>query len=97
MSNKILATLVKGLVRKNIKEWDLKLPHVEFAYNRTTSFVVAHSPFKSCNGINPLTPLELIPLLLEFRLSHDAKESIREIMYNARANKNIKARPRLRR
>jgi len=39
-------------VSKSIKEWDLKLSHAEFAYNRTPSFATAYSPFESCYGIN---------------------------------------------
>ena len=107
VTNKTLATLLRSLVSKNIKEWDLKLPHAEFAYNRTPSFATAHSPFESCYGINPLTPLELTPLPLESRVSYEAEERAKEMkklheeirakiektneMYKARANKHRKA------
>jgi len=66
-------------VSKSIKEWDLKLPHAEFAYNRSPSFATSHFPFESYYGINPLTSLELIPLPLESRVSHEAKERAKEI------------------
>ena len=66
-------------MRKSIKKWDLKLPYAEFAYNRTPNFATAHSPFESCYGINLLTPLELIPLPLEFRMSYEVVERAKEI------------------
>jgi len=66
-------------VSKRIKEWDLKLLHAEFAYSRSPSFATGHSPFESCYGINPLTPLELIPLPLKSRASYEAEEKAREI------------------
>jgi len=107
VTNKTLATLLRSLVSKSIKDWDLKLPHAEFAYNRTPSFATAHSPFESCYGSNPLTPLELIPLPLESRVSYEAEERAKEMkklhqqirakiektneMYKARANKHRKA------
>ena len=107
VTNKTLTTLLRSLVSKSVKEWDLKLPHAEFAYNSTPSFATAHSPFESCYGINPLTPLELIPLPLESRVSYEAEEKAKEMkklhqeirakiektneMYKARANKHRKA------
>jgi len=79
VTNKTLATLLRGLVSKNTKEWDLTHPHVEFDCNFPSCFTTTNSPFESCYGINPLTPLELIPLLLKFRVSHDAKKGARKM------------------
>jgi len=107
VTNKNLATLLISLMSKSIQELDLKLPHVEFAYNCTRSFATNHSLFESCYGINPLTPLEFIPLPLESRVNYEAEEKVREMkklqqqirakiektneMYKARANKHRKA------
>ena len=33
VTNRTLTTLLRSLVSKTLKDWDLKLPHVEFAYN----------------------------------------------------------------
>ena len=33
--NRTLSTLLRAIIRKNIKTWEECLPHVEFAYNRT--------------------------------------------------------------
>jgi len=79
VTNKTLATLLRSLLSKSIKECDLKLPHAEFAYNRTPSFATSHSPFESCYGINPLTLLEVIPLLLESKVSYDAEERAKDM------------------
>jgi hypothetical protein len=32
--NRTLSTLLRAIIRKNIKTWEECLPHVEFAYNR---------------------------------------------------------------
>jgi len=34
VTNKTFSTLLRSLVSKSIKEWDLKLPHAEFAYTK---------------------------------------------------------------
>jgi len=59
--------------------WDLKLPYAEFTYNRTPNFATSHSPFESCYEINPLTPLDLILLPLESRVSYEAEERAKEM------------------
>jgi len=79
VTDKNLATLLRSMVSKSIKDCDLKLPHAEFAYNNTPSFTIAHSPFESCYESNPVTPLELIPLLLESRVSYKAEERAKEM------------------
>ena len=68
VTNKTLSTLLRGLVRKNPKEWDLKLPYSEFAYNRALTYATSHSPFEAYYGVNPLTPVDLIPLPIEHRV-----------------------------
>jgi hypothetical protein len=45
--NRILCTLLRAIVRKNIKTWEECFPHVEFAYiaiNSATKFL----PFENC-------------------------------------------------
>jgi len=41
VTNKTLATLLRSLESKSFKDWDLKFPNAEFAYNRTPSFATA--------------------------------------------------------
>lgn len=107
VTNFTLSTLLRTLVSKNVREWDVKLAHAEFATNRTPSFATGHSPFEANYGVNPLTPLDLIPIPIESRVSYEAEERAKEMkklhqqirakiekvneMYKARANKNRKA------
>ncbi|KAG8496940.1 hypothetical protein CXB51_008105 [Gossypium anomalum] len=50
------------IIRKNLKSWEECLPHVEFTYNRTIHSATKHSPFEVVYGLNPITPLDLVPL-----------------------------------
>ena len=72
VTNWTLTTLLRSLVSKSLKDWDLKLPHDKFYYNRSTSYATKHSPFECVYGVNPLTPLDLLPILIESRVSFDA-------------------------
>jgi len=65
VTNWTLSTLFRELVIKNLKEWNLKLLHAEFAYNRAPTYTVSHSSFVTCYGVNPLTPIDLLPLPIE--------------------------------
>jgi len=35
VTNRTQPALMRTMVQKNLKKWDIKLPHAEFAYNRT--------------------------------------------------------------
>eukprot|EP00256_Glycine_max_P068574 XP_025983169.1 uncharacterized protein LOC113000711 [Glycine max] len=60
--NKTLGTLLRTVLKKNLKSWEACLPHVEFAYNRTVHSTTNCSPFEIVYGFNPLTPLDLLPM-----------------------------------
>jgi len=45
VTNRTLATLLRSLVSKSLKDWDLKLPHAKFTYNRSPSHATKLSPF----------------------------------------------------
>ena len=45
------------------------MPFVEFAYNRTVHSTIDFSPFEIIYRFNPLTPMDLIPLPFEERIS----------------------------
>lgn len=62
VTNRTLGNLLRGLVSRTQKDWDLKLGHAEFAYNRSSSTTTNHSPFEVVYGINPFIPVDLIPL-----------------------------------
>ena len=90
------------MVSKSLRDWDTKLSHAEFAYNRT--YATSCSPFEISYGLSPLTPLDLIPIPQESKVSFEVEERAKEIkklheqvraqikkvneQYKAKANKN---------
>jgi len=77
--NRSLGTLLRVLVKKNAKAWDLLLAHAEFAYNRSPNRTTKETPFKIVYGNDPLSPLDLTPLPLKERLSTEASKRVKEI------------------
>ena len=71
--NRTLYTLLRPIIKKNIKAWEDYLPHVEFAYNRTLHSAIKFSPFEIVYGFNPLTPLDLSPLPMSKHVNLDGK------------------------
>ena len=72
--NRTLSTLLRTVIKKNIKTWEDCLPHVEFAYNRATHSATKMSPFEIVYGFNPLTPLDLSPLPFPEQVNLDGKK-----------------------
>ena len=68
--NRALSSLLRVVIKNNIKTWKECLPHVVFAYNRVVHSTTQHSPFEIVYGFNTLTPLDLLPLLNTFVLNH---------------------------
>lgn len=62
VTNRTLGSLLRALIKKNLKSWEECLPIAEFAYNRTIHSSTSLSPFEIVYGFNPLTPLDLSPL-----------------------------------
>ena len=48
-----MSTLLRAIIKKNIKPWEECLPHVEFAYNRTIHSATKFSPFEIVYGFTP--------------------------------------------
>lgn len=106
VTNRTLTTLLRSLIKKSLKEWDLKLAHAEFAYNRSPCYSTGKTPFEVNYGLNPLSPIDLIPLPCHSRVSFEAEERAKEMkklheqvrtqiekvneLYKQRANKNRK-------
>jgi hypothetical protein len=72
--NRILSQLLCVVIQKNLKSWEECLLFVEFAYNRIVHSTTDFSPFEIVYGFNLLTPMNLIPLSLEERVSLDNKK-----------------------
>ena len=82
VTNRTLATILRAIIRKNLKMWEEALPHVEFAYNRIVHSSTKLTPFECVYGTNPLTPLDLTPLPMRENEHFDAGkhvEFIREL------------------
>ena len=60
--NRTLGILLRTILKKNLKNWEVCLPHIEFAYNRVVHSTTSCSPFEVVYGFNPLTPLDLLPM-----------------------------------
>ena len=87
--NRTLSTLLRAIIKKNLKTWEECLPHVEFAYNRAIHSSTLFSPFHIVYGFNPLTPLDLSPLPLSERVNLDGQkkaELIQQIHETAKLN-----------
>ena len=55
------------------------MPFVEFAYNRTVHSTTGFSPFEIVYGFNPLTPMDLIPLPFEEKVSLDGEKKAKMV------------------
>ncbi|KAK1632864.1 hypothetical protein QYE76_007179 [Lolium multiflorum] len=69
--NRSLSTLLRILVKKNLKSWEECLPHAEFAYNRAKHKTTSRSPFMVVYGFEPYTALDILPLPLHERINMD--------------------------
>ena len=72
VTNRTLATLLRVLIKKNIKELEKCLPITEYAYNHARHSTTGKSPFEVIYGFNPLSPLDILPLPLQERANMDA-------------------------
>ncbi|GJV06320.1 RNA-directed DNA polymerase [Tanacetum coccineum] len=80
--NQSLGNLLRSLIRDNTKQWDLILPHTEFAYNRSVNRTTGKSPFEVVYGRNLITPLDLVPVPEVGQFSEegaDQSEQIKEL------------------
>ncbi|OMO52725.1 Integrase, catalytic core [Corchorus capsularis] len=86
--NRTLSTLLRALIKKNLRTWEDCLPHVKFAYNRSIHSTTGCSPFETVYGFNPLTPLDLLSLPLSVQVDMDGQKKadyVRELHARVRA------------
>ncbi|XP_073356168.1 uncharacterized protein [Aegilops tauschii subsp. strangulata] len=74
--HRTLSTLLRVLIKKNIKEWEECLPIAKYAYNRARHSTTGKSPFEVVYGFNPLSPLDILPLPLQERTNMDASARV---------------------
>ena len=57
--NRIVVHLLRGYFNKHRKLWDEQVQYVQHAYNRAMHYSTQSSPFETCFGYFPMTPLDL--------------------------------------
>jgi len=73
----MLGTLLRIILKKNLKSWEECLSHVEFSYNKIVRNTTNSSPFEVVYGFNPLTLLDLLSMPNIFVLKHkDAQAKV---------------------
>ena len=53
VTNRTLTTMLRSMVSKSLKDWDLKLPHAEFAYNRSPTYATNILLLSVCMELTP--------------------------------------------
>ena len=87
--NRNLSTLLRAIIKKNIKTWEECLPHIKFVYNRTIHSTTKFSPFEFVYGFNHVTLLDLTLLSLSERANLDGKKKtgfVKQIHEKTRLN-----------
>jgi hypothetical protein len=72
--NRTLSTLLRAVLKTNLKMWEECLPHVEFAYNRSLHSTTKMCPFEIVYGLLPRAPIDLMPLPTSEKMNFDAKQ-----------------------
>jgi hypothetical protein len=60
--NHTLSTMLRAVLKTNLKLWEECLPHIEFVYNRSVHSTMKASPFLVVYDFNPRAPIDLLPL-----------------------------------
>jgi hypothetical protein len=72
--NRILSTMLRAVLKKNIKMWEECLPHVDFAYNCSLHSTTKMCSFEIVYDLLPHAPIDLMPLPSSKKFNFDAKE-----------------------
>jgi hypothetical protein len=60
--NRTLSTMLRIVLKKNIKMWEECLSHVKFVYNHSLHSTTKMCQFKIIYGFLPRAPIDLMPL-----------------------------------
>jgi hypothetical protein len=72
--NGTLSTMLRDVLKKNIKMWEQCLPHVEFPYNRSLHSTTKMCLFNIVYGFLPHALIDLMPLPSSKKLNFDATQ-----------------------
>ena len=70
---------MRVFIQKNLKNWEDWLSFIEFAYNHNVHSTTEFSLFEILYGLNPLTPMDLIALPVDKRVSLDGNRKARVV------------------
>jgi hypothetical protein len=60
--NRTLSTMLRVILKSNLKLWEECLPHIDFSYNRSVHSATKLSPFQVVYDFNHRAPIDLLPL-----------------------------------
>jgi hypothetical protein len=72
--NMTLSTMLRVVLKKNIKMWGECLPPVKFAYNHSLHSTTKMCPFEIVYGFLPHAPIDLMSLPSSEKLNFDATQ-----------------------
>jgi len=75
-------------MKGNHKSWDEYIAHIEIAYNRRVHKTTNISSFGVVYGLNPHTPLDLLPLPNQHEFVH--KEGVTKTEFVKKLHESIK-------
>ena len=78
--NRTLSTMLRAVLKNNLKMWEECLPHIEFAYNRSLHSTTKMCPFEIVYGFLPRAPIDLLPIPSSERVNVDAKQRAEMIL-----------------
>jgi hypothetical protein len=85
--NRTLSTMLRTVLKTNLKLWEECLPHIEFAYNKSVHSTTKVSPFQVVYDFNPRAPIDLLPLPLSEMTYFDASQRSEFILKMHETNK----------
>jgi hypothetical protein len=74
--NITLSTMLRAILKQNIKMWEESLSHIEFAYNCSLHSTTKMCPFQIVYGLLPRAPIDLMPLPSSEILNFDATKRV---------------------
>jgi hypothetical protein len=90
---KFVSYFWRTMVKKNLKDWEECLPHVEFAYNRAVHSTTNLCPFEIVYGFKHIALIDLLPLPLQERTNMEASKRVVYIkIYIRRPRKQLSSK-----